>query len=128
MNIVTDPQLSDDLIHGPVKIWNNNNACVYWFKNTTTKGLCHVQICKNAVCEGILMGLFEVSHTEGKNNPSDIFTKEDKDINHFMQVQNSVMRDHPEEVMSQGESTTSDSQTALRTGGVKLGVLCLLPV
>ena len=78
--------------------------------------------------EGISMGLFEVSHIEGKNNPSDIFTKEDKDTIHFMQAQNSVMYDHPEEVMTEKESELNAPQTTQRTGGVKLGVLPPLPV
>ena len=39
------------------------------------------------------MGLYNVKHIAGKNNPLDIFMKEDKDIRYFMAVRNSIMCD-----------------------------------
>ena len=56
MNILNDLKLTDEFIKGPVSIWNDNNACVCWSKNTTTKGLRHVQIRENAVRESVSMG------------------------------------------------------------------------
>ena len=93
MQIIVDIGLTNELISGPLPIWNDNSACVAWSKNTTTKGLRHVQIRENAVREGIEMGIFTVTHIEGKKNPSDIFTKEDKDTEHFVAVRNSIMCD-----------------------------------
>ena len=93
LNIIHDIGLTSDLIHGPVQIWNDNKACVCWTKSTTTKGLRHVQIRENAVRESVATGIVTVNHIEGKKNPSDIFTKEDKDIEHFVNVRNSIMCD-----------------------------------
>ena len=39
------------------------------------------------------MGLFKVRHIAGKNNSSDIFTKEDKDTVHYLDVRDSMMDD-----------------------------------
>jgi hypothetical protein len=91
INIINDLSLTSDLISGPIPIWNDNNACVCWSKNTTTKGLRHVQIRENAIREGVFAGIFDVKHISGKDNPSNIFTKEDKDIEHFVNVRNSIM-------------------------------------
>jgi len=66
LNIINDLGLTDSIINGPVDIWNDNNACVCWSKNTTTKGLRHVQIREKAVREGQCMGLFKVKHISGK--------------------------------------------------------------
>ena len=46
------------------------------------------------------MGLFTVKHIEGKTNPSDIFTKEDKDIEHFVAVRKSIMCDNDFQVIA----------------------------
>ena len=43
------------------------------------------------------MGLIKVAHVEGKQNPSDIFTKEDKDTEHFKKLRNSLLCDVDEQ-------------------------------
>lgn len=96
MHIINEMNLTNEYMKGPVSIWNDNHACVCWSKNTTTKGLRHVQIQENAVRESIASGLIQVKHVEGKRNPSDIFTKEDKDTEHFIEARNSVMFGHEE--------------------------------
>ena len=129
LHIISNLGLTKDIISGPVKIWNDNRACVCWSKNTTTKGLRHVQIRENAVREGVSMGLFNIEHIEGKYNPSDIFTKEDKDISHFLQVRNSVMNDTLGASINETKVMEITPQTDQSTGGgVKLGVLPPLPV
>ena len=57
----------------------------------TTKGLRHVQIRENAVRESIQNKIVTVSHIDGKLNPSDIFTKEDKDSQHFLNIRNLIL-------------------------------------
>ena len=74
----------DEIMPAPTTIYNDNAACVNWSKNTTTKGLCHLQIRENAVRESCINGFIEVKHIFGKLNLSDMFTKEDKDVQHFI--------------------------------------------
>ena len=122
MNIIQDLDLTQELIQGPINIWNDNNACVCWSKNTTTKGLRHVQIRENAVREGVMMGLFKVSHIEGKNNPADIFTKEDKDTAHFVSIRNGIMSNkYNEEVEETNVEITGAQNSVQGTGGCQVG-------
>ena len=122
LHIIDDLHLTDDFIHGPIQIWNDNNACVCWSKNTTTKGLRHVQIRENAVRESVAMGLIAINHIEGKKNPSDIFTKEDKDTEHFIKVRNSIMSGSTEMVDTASTKEISDTpQTVQGTGGCQVG-------
>ena len=81
--------LQETYMPSPTPIFNDNAACVQWSKNTTTKGLRHIQIRDNAVRESCLNGFIIVKHVSGKFNLSDIFTKEDKDVQHFV-----TLRDH----------------------------------
>jgi hypothetical protein len=57
-------------------VYNNNDACMKWCHNLTTKGNCHVKHCKNATCEWVENGSITVTQVSGKCNPSDFFTKE----------------------------------------------------
>lgn len=81
----------------PTTVHNDNSACVNWSKNTTTKGLRHIQIRENAVRESFQKGFLTVEHCPGKLNLSDMFTKEEKDLQHFLNIRNVVMteRDLP---------------------------------
>ena len=49
----------------------------------TTKGLRYIQMRENAVRESVQDRTIKVDHVGGKKNPTDIFTKEDRDISHF---------------------------------------------
>ena len=75
------------------KIYNDNNAAVCWSKNSTTKGLRHVQIRENAVRESVLSQFIKVLHIAGKINLADMFTKEDKDAKHFISIRDQIMAD-----------------------------------
>jgi hypothetical protein len=123
INIIGDLGLTNELISGPIPIWNDNNACVCWSKNTTTKGLRHVQIRENAIREGVSAGIFEVKHIAGKDNPSDIFTKEDKDLEHFVAVRNSIMHTENTKYYNNDTSTkqTSTMSDVPSTGGCQVG-------
>jgi deoxyuridine 5'-triphosphate nucleotidohydrolase len=123
LNLINDLGLTSDLTSGPIPIWNDNNACVCWSKNTTTKGLRHVQIRENAIREGISAGLFDIKHISGKDNPSDIFTKEDKDSQHFVNVRNSIMHTDDTKYYNNDISTTQTSTMSdvPSTGGCQVG-------
>ena len=76
----------------PTDVYNDNSACVKWAHSLTTKGLRHLQMRENAVREQIQNGNIEVSHVAGAVNLADMFTKEDKDVAHFVLVRNILMR------------------------------------
>jgi hypothetical protein len=48
---------------------------------------------ENAVCESYQNEFLVVKHITGKKNLSDMFTKEDKDTGHFLEIRNVVMSD-----------------------------------
>jgi deoxyuridine 5'-triphosphate nucleotidohydrolase len=77
----------------PTTVYNDNSACVKWSTNTTTKGLRHIQIRENAVRESCVNGFIVVEHISGKLNLSDMFTKEDKDVQHFLNLRDHVVVD-----------------------------------
>jgi len=72
-------------------VYNDNMACVNWSKCTTTKGLRHIQMKENRVRESILSNFVQVKHIDGKINLADIFTKEMKDIGHFVALRDLIM-------------------------------------
>ena len=79
----------------PTPIYNDNQACIHWSYNNTSKGLRHIQIKENAVRENIQNKNITVSHIEGKINIADIFTKEDKDHNHYIEMRNKLLYNIP---------------------------------
>jgi deoxyuridine 5'-triphosphate nucleotidohydrolase len=91
--IVDGLDLTNDIMTSPTTIYNDNSACVNWTKNMTTKGLRHIQIRENSVRESYQNGFIIVEHIPGKKNLSDMFTKEDKDNIHFIEIRNEVMTD-----------------------------------
>ena len=74
----------------PIRILNDNNACVSWSKSTTTKGLRHISIRENAIRESVSNDTVTIAHIEGKINQADIFTKEHKDKQIFIQLRNHI--------------------------------------
>jgi hypothetical protein len=77
----------------PTIIYNDNNACVCWSKSTTTKGLRHIQIRENTIREAVASDFISVQHIEGKLNLADMFTKEDRDTEHYIQMRDFIMSD-----------------------------------
>ncbi len=47
-----------------------------------------VHLCENLVSENVLSNNITVSHIPGKSNLSDIFTKEFRDVSHFLSLRN----------------------------------------
>ena len=94
-NILKDMHLFQKYTNGRIMIHNDNAAAVDWSHNMTTKGLRYLQIRENAVREEIASGLINVKHIPGKDNCSDMFTKEDKDPNHFLACRDTLLHSIP---------------------------------
>jgi hypothetical protein len=73
-------------------VCNDNQACVNWSKSCTSKGLHHIQMKENRVRENVLSNFVSIKHVDGKVNIADIFTKQMKDVNHFVELRNLFMR------------------------------------
>ena len=61
----------------PTTVYNDNSLSIQWASNMTTKGLRHVHIQENAVCESVLSGFLQVKHVQVKVHLSGLFIKED---------------------------------------------------
>ena len=72
-------------------LYNDNEACVKWCHNLTTKGNRHIEHKENATREWVADGSIAVSHVSTKCNPSDIFTKEMRDSANFCRLRDSFM-------------------------------------
>jgi hypothetical protein len=70
-------------------IYNDNKACVQWSRNATMKGLCHIQMRENHV--RVASKFVSIIHVDGKHNIADIFTKEMKDVAHFVELRDLFM-------------------------------------
>ena len=90
-NILTDLNLAQEIMPNPTTIYNDNTACVAWSHSMSTKGLRHIQIRENAVRERVQAGYIEVKHIGGDLNTSDLFTKEDKDVQHYLTMVHHIM-------------------------------------
>ena len=95
--MIKDLGLYDSIINQqPLQIYNSNAATVQWSHNMTTKGLRYIQIRENTVRENVQANVITVNHIGGKLNPSDIFTKEDRDVDHYQQCVNALCSTPPE--------------------------------
>jgi hypothetical protein len=72
-------------------LYNDNEACVKWCHNLTTKGNRHTKHRENVTCEWVADGTIAVHQVSGKCNPSDIFTKEMRDGANFRRLWDSFM-------------------------------------
>jgi hypothetical protein len=68
----------------PTIIYFDNNACIWWYRNMTSKAAQHIEFCKNSVYGWVQDKMVSVKHVVGKVNPADIFTKEMQDGMHFV--------------------------------------------
>ena len=75
----------------PTLVYNDNEACVNWSRNLTTKGVRHMELRENSVREWVQSKSIKVLHVKGKCNVADIFTKEMKDGAHFRKLRDSFM-------------------------------------
>ena len=94
-HILDDLLLKKKFFPQKLPIYNDNNACVVWPKGKTTKGLRHIQMRENSVRELQDIDFVEVCHIRGDRNLSDIYTKEDKDDNHYIECRDATMAYSP---------------------------------
>jgi hypothetical protein len=78
-------------IISPTLLFNNNDACVKWSYNMTSKAACHIGLWENSVKEWSQSKLLLVKHVYGKLNLSHIFMKEMRDGTHFRRLWDSFM-------------------------------------
>ena len=88
-HIIQDLHLSH-LLPPTFNIYNDNEACVKWSYNKTTKGLRHLQMRENSTREQQLLNFCKVRHINGRCNISDLFTKEDKDNQHYIAIRDTI--------------------------------------
>ena len=75
----------------PTVLYNDNEACVKWSYNMTSKAARHIELRDNSVREWVQDKTLAVKHVAGKVNPADIFTKEMRDGAHFRRLRDSFM-------------------------------------
>ena len=75
----------------PTSVYNDNQSRVNWSHNLTMKNTQHMELKENSVRELVQEKALNVLHVAGKDNPSDIFTKEMKDGVHFRHLRDSFM-------------------------------------
>jgi hypothetical protein len=75
----------------PTVLYNDNDSCVKWSYNMTSKAAPHIKLRKNLVREWVQDKSIKVVHVAGKTNPADIFTKEMCNCMHFHRLRNSFM-------------------------------------
>ena len=46
---------------------------------------------ENAICKAVATDFVSILHIEGKVNLADLFTKEDKDVAHFLRIRDLIM-------------------------------------
>jgi len=75
----------------PTLLYNDNDACVKWSHNMTSKAARHIKLRENSVREWVKNKSLAVKHVSGKINPLDIFTKEMRGGTHFWHQRDSFM-------------------------------------
>ena len=88
---VSDAGLTLQDTSSPTVLYNDNNACVQWSYNMTSKAARHIELRENSVREFVQDKIVKVVHVAGKTNPADIFTKEMRDGAHFRRLRDSFM-------------------------------------
>ena len=88
---LADSGVSITDLDGSSALYNDNEACVAWSHNMTSKAVRHMELRENAVREWVQDGSISVAHVSGKCNPADIFTKEMKDGAQFRRLRDSFM-------------------------------------
>jgi hypothetical protein len=70
----------------PMMFADNAGGIAWAHSEAITKKMRHVNIREVAVRDSIRLGEIKLSHIPGDLNPSDLFTKEMKDKNHFFDL------------------------------------------
>ncbi len=75
----------------PTLLYNDNDACIRWSYNMTSKAVRHIELWENSVRQWVQNKTINVQHVSGKINSADIFIKETKDGAHFRRLWDSFM-------------------------------------
>ena len=75
----------------PTPVHNDNEACVQWCHNMTSKSTNHMEMWENSVREWIHDRSLDIKHVPGLCNIADIFTKEIKDKSLFCRLRDAFM-------------------------------------
>ena len=76
----------------PTRIWNDNRNCVDWSSGMIPKAVRHVNIRDSAVRDSVRNCEIDIKHIDGHLNPADLFTKEMRDVSHFLRLRDLVVR------------------------------------
>ena len=90
-HIIEDLNLHKHLMSTTTPIFNNNMACAQWSNKKTNRNIRHIQIRENATREAVHKKKVKIHHVGGKDNPADIFTKEQKDTTHFLKLRDIIL-------------------------------------
>ncbi len=74
-----------------IPIKNDNKGAVDWSKGTTTKKLRWIDLRGNLVCKNVLSNTVPILHIRGHSNLAYIFTKEFRDVTHFLNSRDSFL-------------------------------------
>ena len=72
-------------------LYNDNESCVRWSHNMTTKQIWHMEMRENTMHEWVHDASIQILHVPGWINPADIFTKEMRDRAHNCCLRDSFM-------------------------------------
>ena len=76
---------------GATKVYNDNEACIKWCHNMTSKSTNHMELWENFTREWVQDKILNVLHVPGAVNISDIFTKEIRDKGLFRRLRDLFM-------------------------------------
>ena len=107
-HLTADLGLTNEFFSVPAIIFNDNNACVCWSHKMTTKGLRHMQMRENAIRESIHDGFIDVKHIPGIINIADIFTKEDKNLQHYLLIRDQMVVEPAQIQLSPNQKKSSE--------------------
>ena len=113
-NVCDDLDIQTFFFSDTITVYNDNAASVKWAHNMTTKCLRYIQIRENAVREAVQQNIIDVKHITGKVNIADLFTKEDRDTQHFTFIRDIILKDVPSFDQDKNETTLS-SEGGVRT-------------
>jgi hypothetical protein len=116
-NILLDLGILHEFSSGPITIYNDNAAAVQWSHNMSTKGLRYIQIRENAVRENVQKSFIKVEHIAGKRNTSDMFTKEDKEPAHYIEIRDTI-QDTPPKILLNIEKPLNEPGHSLEVPSV----------
>lgn len=81
-------------VSNPTPVLNDNKGSVDWVESgcKATKKLRYENISELSIAEGRLHREVDIAWILGKTNPSDIFTREDKDVGHFERLRDLMVK------------------------------------